>query len=548
YGETTLHGLPEGKVYLAVFAADNSPGWGAGEAVIHPNRTTVAYVPIVAAWSDGHHDPPDRLLPLFEEVKSLASGPGFTARGFLESQGVSFKRGLSPMEQQAEIGRSLDREIQLPSGTKTTVGDLMAAAGYVDLQQLVGRRKAQGKRIAQMKALEAPSPDGEGAGYEEAFVDLFKHLGRNYPCFELKGIDWLAVGRQMLPRAKKVAGDDEFGLLCLELVARLEDSHAHVGPAARQPPQPPFPRWDPGFACLIDDRDKPVVYHVDRDGPAEAAGVDVGMTVLSINGETADDVIRRCMRQSSKYSGYSSQRYLRYQAARWFVRQNKRGAVVIVEMEDLGGGKHTFELPATMGVRYLPRLPVPIPGVSDSADVSWTMLDDDVGYIYVRRIRGDLVESLDRAVEELKGARGMIVDVRGNSGGGFDSSRSHRNFAPDDSEEPDRPRFGGPMVLLIDARCISAGEGWASWFVAHRRARVFGGTTAGASSRKATYTLNNGFYKVVFPVKAYRGFLGRPIERRGLVPDVPLRHNMQDLAAGRDTVLEAARHYLLDAK
>ena len=52
--------------------------------------------------------------------------------------------------------------------------------------------------------------------------------------------------------------------------------------------------------------------------------------------------------------------------------------------------------------------------------------------------------------------------------------------------------------------------------------------------------------KVTFPVKAYRGFLDRPIERRGLEPDVPLRQTAEDLAAGRDTVLEAARRYLLE--
>ena len=101
------------------------------------------------------------------------------------------------------------------------------------------------------------------------------------------------------------------------------------------------------------------------------------------------------------------------------------------------------------------------------------------------------------------------------------------------------------MAVLIDARCISAGEGWASWFLANDRARVFGDTTAGASSRKRTYALKNGFYNVRFPVKAYHGYLDRPIERRGLEPDVALRQNADDLAAGRDTALEGAKRYLL---
>jgi C-terminal processing protease CtpA/Prc len=222
----------------------------------------------------------------------------------------------------------------------------------------------------------------------------------------------------------------------------------------------------------------------------------------------------------------------------------EKGAMVKLVAQDADGRTKTFELPATMGVRYLPRLPVPIEGIADSGDVSWKLLSDNIGYIYVRRIGDKLIERLDEAVAELKGASGLIIDVRGNSGGGFDSERSFRNFSPEDPAEPDRPRFAGPIAVLIDSRCISAGEGWASWFMAKKRARFFGETTAGASSRKTTYALKNGLYQVTFPVKAYTGFLDRPIEWRGLEPDVPLRQNAGDLARGRDTVLEAAIVYL----
>jgi len=395
-------------------------------------------------------------------------------------------------------------------------------------------------------ATEHPGGNPRQTSYEEAFVDVYETLGREYPCFELKGIDWKAVGEELLPRVREIATDEEFGLVCLELVARLEDSHAALSKGTRELPQVPFARWDAGFACLVDDRGEPAVYHVDPGGPAESAGVKVGMTVVSIDGTPAAEAIERSMRQLSRYVGYSSDRYLRYDAARHFYRRMEEGAVATLQMQEPDGQARNFELPATLGGRYLPRLPVPIRGISDSANVSWTMLDGDVGYLYVRRIRGDLIEKLDRAVGELNRAKGLVVDVRGNSGGGFDSARSHRNFDPDDVDEPDRPRFAGPMALVIDARCISAGEGWASWFLANKRARVFGQATAGASSRKRTHTLENGFYTVRFPVKAYRGYLDRPIERRGLEPDVPLRQNAQDLAAGRDTVLEAARRYLLE--
>ncbi|MFC1601098.1 S41 family peptidase [Candidatus Sumerlaeota bacterium] len=391
----------------------------------------------------------------------------------------------------------------------------------------------------------APASGTASVTYEEAFVDLHQTLGRQYPCFALKNIDWPAVGEELLPRAKRVKTDGEFGLLCMELVARIEDSHAYLLSSSANVPAPAFARWDPGFACLIDDGGKPVVYYVDRGGPAAKAGVKIGMTVVSVDGRPAVEAIEDCRKQVRKHQGFSSERYLRYQVARWFVRQMERGTIVSLEMTDPAGKLRKFELPATMGVRYLPRLPAPIPGIRDSANVAWTRFDENIGYIYVRRIKSDLIESLDKAVGELQGVTGLIVDVRGNSGGGYDARRAHRNFAPDDSAETERPRFAGPIALLIDSRCISAGEGWASWFVANNRAKLLGEATAGASARKRTYALKNGLYQVKFPVKAYCGSLDRPIERRGLEPDVPLRQNAQDLAAGRDTVLEAAKKLLL---
>jgi len=382
--------------------------------------------------------------------------------------------------------------------------------------------------------------------YIMAFKDLYERLGSSYPCFGLKGIDWAAVGAELLPQAEQVKTNKEFGLLCMELVARLEDSHAYLMEGSAKLPEVPSPQWDPGFTCLIDDRGKPVVYYVDRGGPAEKAGVKVGMTVLSVNGEAVAKYLEKRMRQMRKYSGYSSERYMLYHAAQWLCMQTGRGSAVELQMQDVGGKTRSFKLPATIGIRYLPRRPVQVPGTSDTANVSWTRLDNEIGYIYVRRIRDDLIDRLDKAVGELSNARGLIIDVRGNSGGGFDSRKSHINFVISDEFEHDRPKFKGPIALLIDARCISAGEGWASWFIANERARVFGEATAGASARKIVYTLTNDLYKVRYPVKAYKGYLDRPIERRGLEPDFPVKQNAQDLAAGRDTVLEAAKRYFLN--
>jgi C-terminal processing protease CtpA/Prc len=251
------------------------------------------------------------------------------------------------------------------------------------------------------------------------------------------------------------------------------------------------------------------------------------------------------MRRTKTYFGYSSERTLRYDAARGFVRQSKQGIRVTLVLEDSDGRRSTVAAEATLGPRSLPRLPVPRPGINDSADVSWARLDGGIGYIGVRRIQNGLEAKLDGALKGLGEIKGLILDVRGNTGGGFDASTAFGNFDPaPEAVGKGRPRFTGPIALLIDERTTSAGEGWASWFVARRRARLFGTTSAGASCRKTTYTLTDGLYRVVVPVKAYAGFLDRPIERRGLEPDVEVRCTASDVSRGRDTVAEAAAEWL----
>lgn len=77
-------------------------------------------------------------------------------------------------------------------------------------------------------ARDSRSDNNATVSYEEALIELYETLGREYPAFGLKGINWKKVGEELLPRAKRVRTDEQFGLLCMELVVRLEDSHASL--------------------------------------------------------------------------------------------------------------------------------------------------------------------------------------------------------------------------------------------------------------------------------------------------------------------------------
>ena len=115
------------------------------------------------------------------------------------------------------------------------------------------------------------------------------------------------MGDELRPLSKRIKTHDEFALLCQRLLARLEDSHAHLVRGTAQPAVPPFPRWDPGFACLLDDQGAPVVYYVDKNSPAEAAGLRIGLTIRELNGQPAREAFEECINRYREYAGFSSE-------------------------------------------------------------------------------------------------------------------------------------------------------------------------------------------------------------------------------------------------
>ena len=88
-------------------------------------------------------------------------------------------------------------------------------------------------------------------------------------------------------------------------------------------------------------------------------------------GRPAAEVVAETMDALSRYWGYSSERYLRYNAHRWFLRRHTRGDPVRLVLRDGDGAEQSVILTADLRAGYQPRLPVPKPGIPDSGSVSW---------------------------------------------------------------------------------------------------------------------------------------------------------------------------------
>jgi hypothetical protein len=146
-GRTKVIGLPPGPVHAAVFMPDNVPGFGFGS--LDASVAGARSFPMVAAWSNGKHDPPEQIARVVAGLKWAAGAERVPDDFLYQVVGVNADRvrrmkestkAADPLEQHAArmaLLGPLDRTVDVAGVGKVRVIDVLAAFGYMDLQRAV---------------------------------------------------------------------------------------------------------------------------------------------------------------------------------------------------------------------------------------------------------------------------------------------------------------------------------------------------------------------------------------------------------------------------
>lgn len=194
---------------------------------------------------------------------------------------------------------------------------------------------------------------------------------------------------------------------------------------------------------------------------------------------------------------------------------------------------------------------------------------DGVGYIHYRSFVNRILDSeLDEVISRFENLPGIIIDVRNNGGGnpenGLKMARrmitepthiySYRTkVGPDKSElselkkillepELDKPKFKGRIVVLTNRGVYSAGSYFAAYIRGIPNAILMGDKTGGGSGVPAGHDLPNGWY---FNFSSTIGYTVDRINFENGVPvDIEVSATSEDLAKGKDPILERAIQYI----
>ena len=364
-----------------------------------------------------------------------------------------------------------------------------------------------------------------------------------------KHVDWKKATAPLLAASKKTKTDDAHLLLLWRLLARLQDGHAEVRPLERGKGikvTVPERTHGPGmFLCQSGDK----VFVKSAWGPAQAVGLEPGMEVLTLDGVPAAQWIQRRTAELADLISFSTSQ----QATFFTCHQglaDVAGTRLDVEVKD-GASKKKRTITYAKLNQTPPGPAFPPAGLQGSSDVAYGKTATGLGYVHVRRCKEDLPAQMDTALAALGDVPGLILDFRGNSGGGFDHEALFGRFLPagtkwhggvDYASAGPHP-YGGPIVVIVDATVRSAGETCAGMLDEDGRAYSIGESpTAGMSSQKTTIELPSKLFALYVSVASNKARFqgGKGLEGVGFVPTEILPFEPADLRAQRDTLIERA--------
>jgi carboxyl-terminal processing protease len=375
----------------------------------------------------------------------------------------------------------------------------------------------------------------------------------------LAGLDWDALRAELRPRVERAKTRDEVREVLWDLVGRFKQSHFQILPAELYEPASAGSSGVAEGTTGVEARvmgDTALVTGVTPGSPADRAGVKPGWEILRID---RIDVRRRVREMMRKYASRFDRRTLLSGS----LRSALAGPVsrpVAMAFRDGRGATRRLTLNRVAHEGWMSRPFGHIPSVP--VWIRSQRLDGPTGYVAFNAFidPARLMPRFNEAIASFQDANGVVIDLRGNTGGigdmlagmagWFVTARGTsmgmmitRAGSLKLAVVPRPSPFTGPVAVLVDELSMSASEVLAQGLKDAGRARVFGRRSAGAVLGSVVEQLPNGD-GFQYPTARFEFLSGTVVEGVGVIPDVEMQPTRETLLAGRDVVLDAALEWI----
>ncbi len=377
------------------------------------------------------------------------------------------------------------------------------------------------------------------------FDDAWSRINERYYDRRFHGLDWDAQRATFRSLAAEAGSSQELYSVLRRMIASLDDPHTRVFA-----PDEKFDWWRPRFVstglAIAEVDGLPTVVQVERDSGPQRAGVRIGDVIETVSGEAASSLIKNRLANLPAPVSASS----RFRAFAKLL-DGPPEASVEVSWKTKGGKQKSARFDRQWEQREL--------GVRARRE------QGEYAVIEIDAFTKPIATAFARGLQKtLNGARGVILDLRGNGGGdaeamtdvastflGSDSNlgqftdrfgisftistHSRSLFSPDLIAQTKLP-----LIVLTSERTSSAAEIFIAALKVSKRATILGTETCGCVLAVRTrHLLPDGGLLDVSELD-YETAEGHRLERHGIKPDEIVRVERTDLYSGRDRAMEVA--------
>jgi carboxyl-terminal processing protease len=396
----------------------------------------------------------------------------------------------------------------------------------------------------------------------ESFERVWSIVNDRYWDPEFGGLDWQAVADELRPRIMEASTLPAARAVLRDMVSRLQLSHFGIIPQEDPGDRKPPPTvGTSGGETGLDARvigGKALVTTVDESSSADQLGVRPGWEIIRINDY---DVVASLGKLDRELPDTPSKRV---KMAAGMVIRVRSGVGESVAITFRNGDDEVVDLTIPFGEPRGRKARVGNFGYS-RVRIDVQTLEDSIGYIAVNKFLDPVfvMTAFNAALESFMEADGLILDLRGNSGGkDFMAMAMMGWLAPkkwvagrvrtrgNEIEMTVRPRsrvYEGPVAVLTDGLTGSSAEFVAAALQEVGRACIIGTRTKGEALPAEYTTLPNGDV-FLYAVADFVTGAGKRLEGVGVAPDIEVSLTQASLLQGRDLVLEAALEWVRSPK
>lgn len=456
-----------------------------------------------------------------------------------------FKKGKKEKYHQSDIKVEPDLSWIKQSGFSSELSELLIDIQdskkakdhyYISLLPNVGNPKFKNeKAYADMKY-----PD---AGFR--LLSLYRYwniIQYYFPYIYLIEEDWNMVLEEFIPKVIAAKNEMEYNLVILELITRVQDTHANITGENASIKKYLGARKSALKVSFVENKAAIKDYHHEEHG--EETGLLVGDIIESVNGISVSQVIEK----QFKYTPASNDPIKLRNIARKLLRSND--SIIYVEFTR-NGIKESKSIKTYSSEE--------LKNNNQVKDTSFRLINKDIAYIHNGVLKR---KHLPIIWEEIKNTKGLIIDIR-NYPSDFPIYSLSKLLMPEaipfvkftnpkiqsaghfvfektlNVGEKNKDYYKGKVIILINENSQSSAEYHAMAYRVHPNATVIGSTTAGADGNISRFNLPGGIKTRITGIGVYYPD-GTETQRIGIIPDIEMNPTIKGIREGRDELMEKA--------